>query len=284
MAKLRLQLKKENPALIKKDNELIGKIPVEVENIRADLIKEMTLAEIKELEIRAGKVIYQLQDFFEIKGKPAEEIEIDGDLSNFKYLGAAMNSGTIIVNGDIGMHVGSEMSGGKIEINGDAGDWLGAEMTGGTIYVSGDAGNYIGAAFRGDKLGMNRGLIYIGGNAGNFVANKMRRGEIIIKGDCGDMLGAQMIAGSVYVFGKCGKRTGAGMKRGTIITFNDLEILPTFSYNISYFPNFLNIAFKHLQRDYQIEIPDQFFNSEYMRYTGDNTELGKGEILIWKKD
>ncbi|PUU91996.1 MAG: hypothetical protein CI949_1771, partial [Halanaerobium sp.] len=25
-------------------------------------------------------------------------------------------------------------------------------------------------------------------------------------------------------------------------------------------------------------------NSEYMRYTGDNTELGKGEILIWKKD
>ena len=97
MAKLRLQLKKENPALIKKDNELIGKIPVEVENIRADLIKEMTLAEIKELEIRAGKVIYQLQDFFEIKGKPAEEIEIDGDLSNFKYLGAAMNSGTCLL-------------------------------------------------------------------------------------------------------------------------------------------------------------------------------------------
>ncbi|OEG62659.1 MAG: formylmethanofuran dehydrogenase subunit C [Halanaerobium sp. MDAL1] len=284
MAKLKLTLKNDNPALIKKEEQLIGKIPVEVENIRTDLIKDLSFSELKEIEIRAGKKIYQLQDFFEIEGDAAANIEINGDLSNFKYLGAGMSTGSIKVNGDIGMHVGSEMSGGKIEIDGNAGDWLGAEMTGGLISVSGNAGNYIGAAFRGDKLGMNRGLIYIEGNAGNFVANKMRRGEIIIKGDCGDLLGAQMIAGSVYVFGKCGKRTGAGMKRGTIIAYNDLEILPTFSHNINYSPNFLNIAFKHLESDYGIEIPDQAFNSIYERYTGDNTELGKGEILIWKKD
>jgi len=284
MTKLKLKLKKENPALIKKGNKVIGKIPVEVENIRPDLIKDMSFSELEQLEIRAGKEVYKLKKFFEIEGKPAEEIEIEGDLSNFKYLGAGMNSGTIRVKGDVGMHLGSEMSGGQIEVEGNAGDWLGAEMTGGIITVSGDAGNYIGAAFRGDKLGMNRGFIYIGGNAGNFTANKMRRGEIVINGDCGDLLGAQMIAGSVYVFGKCGKRVGAGMKRGTIVVFNDLELLPTFSYNISYFPNFLNIAFRHLKNDYGIKIPDQALNSEYKRYTGDNTELGKGEILIWKKD
>ncbi|MGM0498752.1 MAG: formylmethanofuran dehydrogenase subunit C [Bacillota bacterium] len=284
MTKLKLKLKNENPALIKKNNKLIGKIPVEVENIRADLIKDMSFSELENLEIRAGKEIYKLKDFFEIEGEPAEDIEIVGDLSNFKYLGAEMNSGTIKVKGNVGMHLGSEMSGGQIEIEGNAGDWLGAEMTGGMITVAGDAGNYIGAAFRGDKLGMNRGLIYIGGNAGNFTANKMRRGEIIINGDCGDLLGAQMIAGSVYVFGKCGKRVGAGMKRGTIVVFNEIELLPTFSYNISYSPNFLNIAFRHLENDYGIKIPDQAFNSEYKRYSGDKTELGKGEILIWKKD
>jgi formylmethanofuran dehydrogenase subunit C len=284
MTKLKLKLKKENPALIKKGNEVIGKIPVEVENIRPDLIKDMIFSELEQLEIRAGKDIYKLKDFFEIEGEPAENIEIDGDLSNFKYLGAEMSRGSIRVNGNIGMHVGSEMNGGKIEINGNAGDWLGAEMTGGMISVSGDVGNYVGAAFRGDKLGMNRGIIYVEGNAGNFTANKMRRGEIVIKGNCGDLLGAEMIAGSVYVFGKCGKRVGAGMKRGTIIVFNELELLSTYSYNISYSPNFLNIAFKHLQNDYGIEVPDQAYNSEYMRYTGDNTELGKGEILIWKKD
>ncbi len=284
MAKLKLKLKKENPALIKKDNKLIAKIPVEVENIRPDLIKNMSFSELEKLEIRAGKEIYKLKDFFEIEGEPAAAIKIEGDLSNFKYLGAGMSSGTIKVKGNVGMHLGSEMSGGQIEVEGNAGDWLGAEMTGGMIAVSGNAGNYIGAAFRGDKLGMNRGVIYIEGNAGNFTANKMRRGEIIIKGDCGDLLGAQMIAGSVYVFGKCGKRVGAGMKRGTIVTMSESELLPTFSYNISYFPNFLNLAFKHLQTDYGIEIPKQIFNSEYKRYTGDNTELGKGEILVWKKD
>lgn len=284
MAKLKLKLKKENPALIKKNNEVIGKVPVEVENIRADLIKNMSFSELEELEIRAGKEIYKLKKFFKIKGEPTDNIEIEGDLSNFKYLGAKMNSGKIRVKGDVGMHLGSEMSGGQIEIEGNAGDWLGAEMTGGRITVSGDVGHYTGAAFRGDKLGMNRGIIHIKGNAGNFTANKMRRGEIIIKGDCGELLGAQMIAGSVYVFGKCGKRVGAGMKRGTIVVFNELELLPTFSYNISYFPNFLNVAFKHLERDYGVKIPDQAYNSDYKRYTGDNTELGKGEILIWKKD
>src|SRR6056297_566628 len=242
MAKLKLKLKEDNPALIKKENKIIGKVPVEVENIRADLIKDMSFSEVKQLEIRAGKEKYQLKDFFEIEGEAASDIEIFGDLSNLKYLGAEMSSGSIKVKGDVGMHLGSEMSGGKIEIDGNAGDWLGAEMTGGMITVTGDAGNYIGAAFRGDKLGMNRGVIYIEGNAGNFTANKMRRGEIIIKGDCGDLAGAQMIAGSVYVFGNCGKRVGAGMKRGTIVVFNEIEQLPTFSYNISYSPNFLNIA------------------------------------------
>src|SRR6056297_2206866 len=172
MAKLKLKLKEDNPALIKKENKIIGKVPVEVENIRADLIKDMSFSEVKQLEIRAGKEIYQLKDFFEIEGEAASDIEISGDLSNFKYLGAEMSSGSIKVKGDVGMHLGSEMSGGKIEIDGNA-------------------GNYIGAACRGDKLGMNRGVIYIEGNAGNFTANKMRRGEIIIKGDCGDLAGAQ---------------------------------------------------------------------------------------------
>jgi len=78
MIKLKLKLKKENPALIKKGNKVIGKIPVEVENIRPDLIKDMSFSELEQLEIRAGKEVYKLKKFFEIEGKPAEEIEIEG--------------------------------------------------------------------------------------------------------------------------------------------------------------------------------------------------------------
>ncbi len=284
MGKLKLKLKKDNPALIKIENKVIGKVPVEAENINPDLIKRLEIEEIKELELLVGKNLFKLSDFFQIEGTPSEEIEIDGDLSNFKYLGASMPSGKLTVNGDTGMHTGSEMLGGEIEVRGDTGDWLGAEMQGGLIKIHGNAGNYVGAAFRGDKLGMNRGVIYIKGSAGNFTANKMRRGEIIIGGDCGDLLAAQMIAGSVYVFGECGARVGAGMKRGTIICADQIEVLPTFDYNISYSPNFLSIAYKHLEEDYNIDIPEKLTSAQYARYTGDNTELGKGEILIWEND
>ncbi|MCC3144104.1 formylmethanofuran dehydrogenase subunit C [Halanaerobium sp. Z-7514] len=282
MSKLELTLKRENPALIKKANKIIGKVPVEAQNIKPSLLKDLNISEIGEIELLSGKESYLLKDFFEIEGSPSEEIIINGDLSNFKYLGAAMETGSITVNGNLGMHAASEMKAGYLEVNGNVGDWLGAEMTGGFIKINGHAGNYVGAAFRGDTLGMNRGVIYIKGNAGNFVANKMRRGEIIIEGDCGELLAAQMIAGSVYVFGSCKNRVGAGMKRGTIITLNEVEMLPTFNYNISYFPDFLNIAYNHLKKDYGIEVPPQAYKRRYKRYTGDNTELGKGEILIWE--
>lgn len=283
MNKLKLTLKKDNPALIKSKDKVIGKIPVEAENINPEIIADKNLSEIAEIKLLAGKEKYQLKDFFEIEGESSKNIFIEGELENFKYIGAKMEEGNIFVNGSTGMHTASEMQGGKIEINGDTGDWLGAEMQGGFIRVNGNAGNYVGAAFRGDKLGMNRGIIYIQGSAGSFVGNKMRRGEIIINGKCGDMPGAQMVAGSIYLLSDVGKRAGAGMKRGTIIAFKEIDIMPTFIYNVSYFPEFLKIAFKHLKNKYNIEIPENMLQGYYKRYTGDNTEIGKGEILIWEE-
>ncbi|RCW48741.1 MULTISPECIES: formylmethanofuran dehydrogenase subunit C [unclassified Halanaerobium] len=283
MSKLKLILKKDNPSLIQPEGKTAGKLPVEAENISPDITAEKTISEIAELTLLAGRKKYKLKDFFKIEGEPSQNIFIDGELDNFKYIGAGMTTGEIFINGSTGMHTGSEMSGGKIEVNGDTGDWLGAEMQGGYIKVNGNTGNYVGSAFRGDKLGMNRGVIYIKGSAGSFLGSRMRRGEIIVSGSCGDMAGAQMVAGSIYLFGKAGKRTGAAMKRGTIISAHQLEMLPTFNYNISYYPEFLKIAFAHLKNEFKIDIPQNMFSGYYHRYTGDNTEIGKGEILIWKE-
>jgi len=283
MSKLKLILKKDNPSLIQTKGKTAGRLPVEAENINPDIILDKTISEIAELPLLTGRKEYKLEDFFQIEGEPSQNIFIEGELDNFKYIGAEMTEGTVFINGSTGMHTGSEMSGGKIEVNGDTGDWLGAEMQGGYIKVNGNAGNYAGAAFRGDKLGMNRGVIYIQGSAGSFLGNRMRRGEIIVGGSCGDMAGSQMVAGSIYLFGKTGKRTGAAMKRGTIISADLLEILPTFNYNISYYPEFLKIAFAHLKNDFKINIPQNMLSGYYQRYTGDNTEIGKGEILIWEE-
>jgi len=125
---------------------------------------------------------------------------------------------------------------------------------------------------------MNRGLIILEGNAGNEVGAAMRRGLIAVKGDAGDFAGAFMIAGTIVVFGKIGIRAGAGLLRGTIVTFRKPELLPTYRYDCTYRPEFLDMLFREL-RNQGISIPD-CTEACFRRYSGDFNRLGKGEILV----
>ena len=68
-----------------------------------------------------------------------------GDWSRVKRVGEYMSSGTIIVEGNIGMHCGNFMRNGMIEIRGNADAWLGREMRGGMIVCQGNAGDYCGS-------------------------------------------------------------------------------------------------------------------------------------------
>ncbi|MFW6381710.1 MAG: formylmethanofuran dehydrogenase subunit C [Bacillota bacterium] len=279
MNKVFLRLKEDNPARIDGTD---GYIPVAAENIKPSRLSQSSRDEILNIRLFCGNEEYSVSDFFEVDGEYGENIIIDGDLFYFKDIAKNMETGFIRVKGNTGMHTGAYMKGGRIQIDGDAGDWLGAEMTGGLIRISGNAGNYIGSAYRGDKLGMNRGVIIVEGNTGNFTGNQMRRGEIIVFGNTGDLPGAQMIAGSIYIFGKTGIRPGAGMKRGTIVTYSPVELLPTFSFNSSYRPGFLKIAYKLMNKRFDIKVEKDKKNGIYKRYTGDNTEMGKGEIYEWQ--
>jgi formylmethanofuran dehydrogenase subunit C len=89
-----------------------------------------------------------------------------------------------------------------------------------------------------------------------------------------------MIAGSVVVFGKLGIRAGAGLLRGTIVTFQEAELLPTYRYDCTYQPNFLNLIFQSLGR-FGLSLPDNLPSGWYRRYSGDFNRSGKGEILIY---
>jgi formylmethanofuran dehydrogenase subunit C len=285
-----MTLKQKHPALImgrpaggEGSMETIGLIPVEAENLIPDNLRELNNEAIRKMALRCGNREYLVEDFFNVEGEYSDEIEMRGDFRNFKNLGMKMGLGCLRVKGDVGMHAGAEMSGGDILIEGNTGDWLGAEMKGGFIRVRGNAGNYTGSAYRGNKLGMNGGVVLIEGNTGFFTGDKMRRGEIIVLGDAGDFTGSQMVAGSIYLFGRTGKRTGAGMKRGSIISFFPLTILPSFEYSARYKPNYIRIALRRLKELYGISCEDKFIEGEYMRYAGDFTETGKGELLVWAK-
>jgi formylmethanofuran dehydrogenase subunit C len=108
----------------------------------------------------------------------------------------------------------------------------------------------------------------------------MRRGLIAVAGNAGDFTGAFMISGSILVFGKLGIRTGAGLLRGTVVSFQPVELLPTFRYDCSYRPEFLCLIFQQLQRE-GLSLPDGYDAGIYKRYSGDFNRRGKGEILIY---
>jgi formylmethanofuran dehydrogenase subunit C len=256
-------------------------IPIEAECITPNALAGKTAAEIASLPVQHGNAPAPLGDFFRVEGEAGDQqIVLEGDCSRVKCVGAGMTSGSLTVEGDIGMHVGAEMRGGAIDVKGNAADWVGAEMRGGAIRVRGAAGHLVGAGYRGSRLGMRGGVIVVDGKAGNEVGSSMRRGFIAIGGEAGDFAGVSMIAGTIFLFGRPGMRTGAGMKRGTIAVLGDRpQLLPTFRFDCVYRPLFLRLYFRHLEA-IGFRVPEGLGSAAYRRYSGDLVALGKGEMLF----
>lgn len=256
-------------------------IPVEIEGLTPDAMREKSLAEIERFEIFHGNEKLPLADLFKISGSSADErFEFSGDLAGVHWIGAHMRRGSIHVEGNAGRHVGSEMSGGEIHVLGNAGDWVGGEMRNGLIYIRGRAGHLIGAAYRGSRRGMVNGTILIGGDVGNEVGHTMRRGLLAIGGKCGDFVGLNMIAGSILVFGECGIRPAAGMRRGTVGLFGPApKLLPTFRAGCRYHPLMLQLVFRELVR-LDFPVPNELFHAGYRIYHGDMVTVGRGELLV----
>lgn len=259
-------------------------IPVEAECITPNTLAGKTAAEIAALPVQHGNAPAPLGEFFRVEGDAGDEqIIVEGDCSRVKLVGTGMTSGSLTIEGNVGMHVGAEMRGGTIEVKGNAADWAGAEMRGGTIRIRGDAGHLVGAGYRGSRMGMRGGSILIDGKAGNEVGSGMRRGLIAVRGDISDFAGASMIAGTLLLFGKSGVRTGAGMKRGTIAVFGEKpQLLPSFRFDCVYHPVFLRLYLRYL-RDADFPIAEELIQGSYRRYSGDLVSLGKGEILAFNQ-
>jgi formylmethanofuran dehydrogenase subunit C len=252
--------------------------------LEADVLGPARLAGLSALEAARQIVVHgnqaaEVGEFFRVTGVANGEINLTGDLSRVKLIGAGMTDGRIVVHGPVGMHVGARMTGGEIIVEGDAGDWVGPEMSGGRIIVKGNAGHLVGSASRGSPAGLQGGEIFILGNAGNEVGSAMRRGLIAIGGNTGDFTGVNMLAGTVVVFGQLGARTGAGMIRGSIVGMQPAEMLPTFSLACVYRPVFLLLYLSHLAA-LGLPVSSRHLEGSYQRWSGDAVELNRGEILL----
>jgi formylmethanofuran dehydrogenase subunit C len=256
-------------------------VPLEAEVLTPDVLGKMSHAEVCAQQVFLGKHRRRLDDFFEIEGDGADEIEIHGDARQVKYIGQGMTRGRITVRGNVGMHLGAAMHGGEIHVHGNASDWVGAEMRGGHIHVRGNAGGQAGAAYRGSMAGMQGGSILIEGTAGLEVGMRMKRGIIAIRGRARDFTGLMMKGGTIVLMSGAEIRTGAWMERGTIISLRPLELLPTFSYACDYNPVFVNLYASQL-KPLGFDLPHDPAQGVYRRHAGDSSIPGKGELLVWQ--
>ncbi len=249
------------------------KVPVDAKCVSPDVFAAKSLDEIAELPVWEGNRKSLLKEIFEMEGNggeaPAEvSINLAGNLSKVKKIGASMTSGEIRIQGDVGMHLGEEMKGGTIIVDGNAGSWTGSAMKGGKIEVKKNAGDYIGGAYRGGTKGMQGGAIIIHGDAGTEVGCYMRKGLIQIYGDVAQFVGIRMIDGTIMVKGNAEGRAGAFMKGGKIILCGQVEsVLPTFSID----------SVKNKAKANGEEIKEPFY-----MFVGDLAERGYGKLYVSK--
>jgi len=249
------------------------KIPVDGGCISPNVFAGKSIDEIAKLTIWEGNHKRTLGNIFEIKRKNGQTpekttIQLVGDLSRIRKVGADMTDGEVKIQGNVGMHLGEKMKGGTITVEGNAGSWTGSEMEGGTIVIKKNAGDYIGGAYRGSSKGMKGGKIIIHGNAGTEVGCYMRKGMIQIRGNVDQFVGIRMKKGTILVQGKAKERPGAFMKGGKIILCDHVEsILPTFTID--------SIKSKAKAEGEPIQGP-------FYLFIGDLAEGGNGKLYVSK--
>ena len=273
MFQLPSQLRRRFKILITLYPKRLFKVPVEAECISPDVFAEKSVKEIATLQTWEGNRKRTLGDLFKIKhgtDSSSEKftIQICGDVSEVRKIGAKMSMGNIIIEGDAGMHLGEEMNGGAITVTGNADSWTGSMMKKGTIEIKGNAGDYIGASYRGSTRGMSGGKIIIHGNAGYEVGCFMRKGLIRVYGNTGQFTGIHMRKGTIFIQGNSEGRTGAQMINGKIVVCGYIpSILPTFTID--------DIRPKVKVNGEKVEGP-------FYRFIGDLADRGNGKLFVSK--
>lgn len=260
-------------------------IPICVEGVLPETTVGLSIEKASRLPVQQGNRTVRLGELFELSENPLpNQLCWQGDLSAVHWIGKGMNSGSIVIEGNVGRHTGSQMSGGTLTVNGNVSDYLGCEMRGGTIRINGNAMDWVGAAYHGNKSGINGGQIIVTGSAGSCAGMAMRRGTICIGGNCGRYPGWNMRAGTIVVGGESGGMIGKGMIRGTVIFADSTmkekvvsQLPPTFTKSGYFRPVVVN-AIGHwlVQNEVRLEVTAGNFEM----YHGDHLKGGRGEVLI----
>lgn len=218
-------------------------------------------------------------DVFTISGTAGDRVTIDASSGRLDFIGAELDQGTVVVEGDVGAYAGAGMKGGRLEIKGDTGPWLAAAQGGGLVSVKGSTGAFVGAQRPGDRFGMTGGIVVIEGHAGDRVGERMRRGTIVVRGRCGGYAGSRMLGGTIWTEQGFGTDPGVLLRRGTLIGPSVERLLPTFTDAGKHDLVMLRILSRYLAASLGSLAPRPLGGS-VRKFAGDLATVGKGEILI----
>ncbi len=242
--------------------------PVDGSIFRPDTLGALDTKSLRQQTIRIGSTDVALGELFGIETQREPQL-------------------TLRVSPDLRLHrLGAQMQQGKLIVEGDAGDDLGASMSGGTIHVRGSAGDRVGGPDTTRNRGMTGGRIIIQGKAGDHVGLRMRRGTIAIAGEVGLSPGYRMLAGTIALESGPFDHPGLEMRRGTLLLLDpDAAALKTPNFREEGVFDTVSFPIIRLMLG-DMKLPQILARRgrlpQRMRlFTGDHFELGKGEIWQW---
>lgn len=239
----------------------------------------LPLAEMLKIVVGTTKRQLRVGDLFAVSGQPGDTVTIQGGSEHLDFVGAGLDRGTLIVDGDAGAYAGRKMTGGELHIRGRAGAWLGSGFSGGLLAVKGSAGDHVGSTRPGDKFGMTGGIVLVEGNIGARVGEKMRRGTIVARGTAGTNAGSRMLGGTIWAEQGFGPGPGTLMRRGTLIGSTVEQMLPTFADSGTHDLVILRVLTRYLSATLGQLAPPPLSGRAH-KFAGDLATIGKGEILI----
>lgn len=251
----------------------------------------MQTAEIERIPLGHGNGTIALADCFRVSrsgdegGPPSlpPSLRLVGDCARFDRIGADLDSGTVVVDGDAGDFVGAAMRAGEILVQGRAGHLAACEMKGGTLRVTGDVGDYCGGALPGDLNGMAGGMVLIEGRAGDRLCDRMRRGTVIVQGDTGAFPASRMVAGTLAIGGQPGPHLGYAMRRGTVMLAAGEDGRDHIGSTFVPVTGDVSVAWQLMGRHLATHGGPRFHSlpgRRFQRYVGDCAVQGKGEIFV----
>lgn len=253
--------------------------PVDVRVLTPHHLAGKSSHDIASLVIGQGKDQIKVGDLFDVSGSAGDTVTIESGDATLDYVGAEMDGGTLIVNGNAGLHAGRKMRAGTIQIAGSAGDLLGSGMAGGTIFVGKSAGHQVGGLIAGDRFGMAGGTIVVEGDIGDRAGERMRRGTILARGTTGTGAGTRMLGGTIWAEGGLGRHPGYLMRRGTLVGPSVAALLPTFVDCGRHDLLIVKIIARYLKQTLGDKAPKPL--GHYVKkFGGDMAEIGRGEILL----